>query len=65
MIDLHLINVALAGLGIGAAAVVLIAAAIGVIGAFAQRGHAAHQPQVRPASAVDHERISEPSPALR
>ncbi|HEX5188166.1 MAG TPA: hypothetical protein VFW16_01400 [Streptosporangiaceae bacterium] len=40
MIDLHLINTALAGLGIGTAAVVLIAAAILVIASFARRGNA-------------------------
>jgi hypothetical protein len=49
MIDLHLINTALAGLGIGAAAVVLVAAAILVIAALARRGHAEHP--IAPASA--------------
>lgn len=49
MIDLHLINTALAGLGIGAAAVVLIVAAVLVIAAFARRGHAEHR--IAPASA--------------
>jgi hypothetical protein len=60
MIDFHLINVALTGLGIGAAAVVLIAAAILVVAAFGRRGTTAHQPQVTPAGVVDHERIGEP-----
>jgi hypothetical protein len=49
MIDLHMINAALAGLGIGAAAVVLIAGAVLAVVAFARRGHAG-QPIV-PASA--------------
>ncbi len=52
MIDLHLINVALAGLGTGVAAVLLIAAAILVIAAFGRRGRASHRTQLAPGSAA-------------
>lgn len=56
MIDLHLVNVALASLGISAAAAVLIAAAVITIAAFgrhrtAARGQLAQAPADGPASA--------------
>lgn len=69
MIDLHLINTALAGLGIGAAAVVLIAAAILVIAAYARRGHAEHRIVPASADVSVHAAVSQESevrePALR
>jgi hypothetical protein len=69
MIDLHLINTALAGLGIGTAAVVLIAAAILVIAAVARRGHAEHRIVPASAGAPAHAAVSHESevkePALR
>lgn len=49
MIDLHLINVALAGLGAGVVAVLLIAAAIAAIAAFGRRGRVAHRGSLAPA----------------
>ena len=52
MIDLHLINVALAGLGVGAAAVLLIAAAIFAIATFGRRGRVSRPTQVAPASSA-------------
>lgn len=61
MIDLHLINLALAGLGVGAAAVVLIAAAVLAIAAFGRHGRTAHQRQLTdaPASTAEHESLRE------
>jgi len=50
MIDLHLINVALAGLGAGVAAVLLIAAAIYAIAVFGPRGRTARRSHVAHAS---------------
>jgi len=50
MIDLHLINVALAGLGVGVAAVLLIAAAIYAIAIFGPRGRASRQSHAAPAT---------------
>jgi hypothetical protein len=72
MIDLHLINLALAGLGVGAAAVVLIAAAILTVAAFGRRSTAARQHQLAPVTAHaaesaapsdagDHESLREPA----
>ena len=51
MIDLHMINTALAGLGIGAAAVVLIAGAVLAVVAFARRGDAG-QPIIQASAGV-------------
>jgi hypothetical protein len=67
MIDLHLINTALASVGIGAAAVVLIAVAI--LATFARRGRSGHQiAPARPAASA-HAALSQDSeikePALR
>lgn len=50
MIDLHLINVALAGLGAGIAGVLLIAAAIYTVAVFGQRGRQSHRGQLAHAS---------------
>jgi hypothetical protein len=72
MIDLHLINLALAGLGVAAAAVVLIAAAILTVAAFGRRGTAARHHQLAPVAAHaaesaapsdagDHESLREPA----
>jgi hypothetical protein len=47
MIDLHLINVALAGLGIGTGAILLIAAAIITIAAIGQHRTAAQTHRAR------------------
>ncbi len=52
MIDLHLINVALAGLGAGVGVVLLIAAAIFAIAAIGRRGHAARRVQPVPVRAA-------------
>lgn len=52
MIDLHLINVVLARLGAGVAAVLLIAAAILVVAAFGRRSRASHRTQLAPRSAA-------------
>jgi hypothetical protein len=46
MIDLHLINVALAGLGAGVAVVLLVAAAIYAVAVFGQRGRTSHGGQM-------------------
>jgi hypothetical protein len=54
MIDLHLINVALAGLGAGVAVVLLVAAAIYAVAVFGRRGSRSHRGQVtRIAPAAD------------
>jgi hypothetical protein len=50
MIDLHLINVALAGLGVGVMAVLLIGAAIYAIAFFGPRGRASRGSHVTPAT---------------
>jgi hypothetical protein len=52
MIDLHLINVALAGLGTGVAAVLLIATAILIIAAFGRRDRVSHRSQLAPGSST-------------
>jgi len=53
MIDLHLMNVALAGLGAGVAAVLLVAAVIYAVAVFGQRGRTSHRSELAHASAPD------------
>jgi hypothetical protein len=57
MIDLHVINVALAGLGTGVAAVLLIAAAILIIAVLGRRDRVSHRSQLAQGSAA-------PAPAV-
>jgi hypothetical protein len=52
MIDLHLINVALAGIGAGVVAVLLIAAAIYAIAVFGPQRRASRRTHLAPASTV-------------
>jgi len=69
MIDIHLINVALAGMGISAAVVVLIAAAVLTIAAIGPRRAAAQSGQPAAAAAgptgVPTEDASRPGQARR
>ena len=69
MIDIHLINVALAGMGISAAVVVLIAAAVLTIAAISTRRAAARSGQPAAAGAgptgVPTEQSSRPGQAHR
>ncbi len=63
MIDVHVINTALARLGIGAAAVVLIAAAVLALAAFARRGRA--ERRIAQASAAEHAAVSNQESGVR
>jgi hypothetical protein len=60
MIDIHLINVALAGLGIGTGAVVLLAAAVIAIAAILQHGTRVRSRKA-PTSAVTAPRLARPA----
>jgi hypothetical protein len=68
MIDLHLINVALAGLGAGVAVILLVAATIYAVAVFGRRGRRSQRGQVTRTAPTAHTAVSQTEvrePALR